>query len=133
MELVSLKSLHNDTSALECESCSVVMDDYVWLKYVHAQVVSQLESVSKELVELKVSSSTSERCHVCPKLVPELIVRSFMIKNLKTTGWAKPQHTVSPPPCVSCISLKDKCFKAREENVKLNQKITYLTALLREL
>ena len=47
MEIASLKSLHDDTSALECESCSVVIDDYVRLKDVHAQVASQLESVSK--------------------------------------------------------------------------------------
>ena len=105
VEIASLKSLHDDTSALECESCSVVMDDYVRLKDVHAQVASQLESVSEELVELKASPSTSKRCHVCPKLVRELIVRSFMIKKLRTTRWAKPQHTVTPPPCVSSISL----------------------------
>ena len=100
MEIASLKSLHDNTSALECEFCSVVMDDYVQLKDVHAQVESQLKIASKELVELKASPSTSERCHVYPKLVRELIVRSFMIKKLKTMRWAKPQHTVTPPPCV---------------------------------
>ena len=88
----------------------ITMDNYVWLKDVHAQVASQLESVSKELVEIKTSPSTSERCHMCPKLVRELIIRSFMIKKFKTTRWAQPQHTVTPPLCVSCVSLKDKCF-----------------------
>ena len=84
-ELASLKSLHNDTSALECESFSVVMDDYVRHKEVHAQVASQIESVIMELVEFKLSPSTSECCHVCPKLVRELIVGSFMMKKLRTT------------------------------------------------
>ena len=36
MEIASLKFLHDDTGALECESYSVGMDDYVRLKEVHA-------------------------------------------------------------------------------------------------
>ena len=103
---IALKSLNDDTSALECQSCSVVIYDYVRLKDIHAQVASQLESVSKELVELKASLNTLEHCQICPKLVRELIVRSFMIKKIKTTRWVKSENTVTPPLHVSCVSLK---------------------------
>ena len=85
VKIVSLKSLHDDTSALGCDSFSVRIDDYVWLKEVHAQVASQLESVCKEFVEFKASVSTLEHCQVNLKLVHELIVRSFTVKKLKIT------------------------------------------------
>jgi hypothetical protein len=39
-------------------------------------------------------------------------------------------HIVLSPPCEACVSLKGKLFNATNENIELQQEVTYLTARL---
>ena len=57
---------HNDMSAHECVSCLVVMEVLVKMKYVHAQVVSQLEITIEELDELRARPVLFNACKNCP-------------------------------------------------------------------
>jgi hypothetical protein len=81
-EIASLRSMHDDMSALPCENCNMIMVNYPDLWILYTQVASQLKGAKLELKELKTHSLLLGACLECPKLKLELDYRSLKVKEL---------------------------------------------------
>jgi hypothetical protein len=97
---------------------------------VHAQVVSQLESIICELDELKARPSLLGACLECPKLKLELDAHSLNVKKLETKLLEKSHVSVTSSPCEFCVCLKGKLVHATIENTMLMKDVAYLTSQL---
>jgi hypothetical protein len=118
-EIASLRSMHDDMSALPCENCNMIMVNYPDLWILYTQVASQLKGAKLELKELKTHSLLLGACLECPKLKLELDYRSLKVKELETKLLEKPHVTITSPPCEVCVTHKGKLFHATKENTEL--------------
>jgi hypothetical protein len=129
-EIASLRSVHNDMSAKPCDSCTMIMVNYVDLWLIHSHVASFLDGARLELRELKARSTLLGDCTSCPMLESDLEVAAIEIKDLKHKLDHSSCYIVLSPPCETCVSLKSKLLHATKENTELQQEIAYLTARL---
>jgi hypothetical protein len=120
-EIVSLRLVHNDTSAKPCDNWKMIMVNYAELWLVHTQVASQLKGAKLELRDLKARSSLLGACTSCPLLKSDLDACAVEIKELKTKLDYSFHYSVLSPPCKMCGSLKGKLFHATKENTELKR------------
>jgi hypothetical protein len=99
--------------------CLVVMEDFVKLQNVYAQVASQLESTICELDELKARPSLLGACLECTKLKFELDICSLNVKKVETKLLEKSHVSITSSPCEGCVSLKGKLVHVTNENTML--------------
>jgi hypothetical protein len=117
-------------SAKPCDHCTMIMVNYVDLWLIHSYVASLLDDARLELRELKAHSTLLGACTSCLVLRSDLEVVTIEIKYLKHKLEYSSRYTVLSPPCEACVSLKGKLLYATKENIKLQQKVAYLTARL---
>jgi hypothetical protein len=129
-EIASFRSAHDDMSAKPCDSCKMIMVNYVDLWFVHSHVASLLDGARLELKELKARSTLLGAYTSCPLLRSDLEAAAIEIKDLKHKLDHSSSYTVLSPPCEACVSLKGKLFHATKENTELQQEVAYLTAHL---
>jgi hypothetical protein len=129
-EIASLRSAHDDMSAKPCDSCTMIMVNYVDLWLIHSHVASLLDCARLELRELKARSTLLGACTCCPLLRSDLEAASVEIKDLKHKLDHSSHYTVLSPPYKACVSLKGKLLQATKENTELQQEVAYLTARL---
>jgi hypothetical protein len=120
-EIASLRSVHDDMSAMPCDNCKMIMVNYADLWLVHTLVVSQLKGAKSELRELKARSLLLGVCTSCPLLRFDLEIFAIEIKDLKNKLDHPSRYSVLSPLCETCDSLKCKLFHATKENTKLKQ------------
>jgi hypothetical protein len=129
-EIASLRSTHDDMSAKPCDSCTMIMVNYVDLWLIHSYVASLLDGARLELRELKVHSTLLGACTSCLMLRSDLEAAAIEIKDLKNKLDHYSRYIVLSPPCEACGSLKGKLLHATKENIELQQEVAYLTARL---
>jgi hypothetical protein len=129
-EIASLRSVHDDMSAKPCDSCTMIMVNYVDLWLIHSHVVSPLDCARLELRELKARSTLLGACTRCPLLRSDLEVAAVEIKDLKHKLDHSCHYTILFPPYEACVSLKGKLLHATKENTELQQEVAYLTTRL---
>jgi hypothetical protein len=117
-------------SAKPCDSCTMIMVNYVDLWLIHTHVASLLDCARLELRELKAHSTLLGACTSCPMLRSDLEAAAVEIKDLKHKLDHSSRYIVLPPPCEACVSLKSKLLHATKENTELQQEVVYLTARL---
>jgi hypothetical protein len=122
-EIASLRSTHDDMSAKPCNSCTMIMINYVDLWLIHSHVAGLLDDARLELKELKAHSTLLGACTSCPLLGSDLEVAAIEIKDLKHKLDHSSRYTVLSPPCEACVSLKGKFFHATKENTQLQQEM----------
>jgi hypothetical protein len=115
-EIASLRSAHNDMSAKPCDSCKMILVNYVDLWLVYSHVASLLDGARLELKELKARSTLLGACTSCPVLRSNLEAAAVEIKDLKYKLDHSSQYIVLSPPCKACVSLKGKLLHATKEN-----------------
>jgi hypothetical protein len=71
-KIASLRSTHDDMSAKPCDSCKMIMVNYVDLWIVHSHVASLLDGARLELIELKARSTLLGAYTSCPLLRSDL-------------------------------------------------------------
>jgi hypothetical protein len=120
-EIASLRSLHDDMSAKPCDSCTMIMVNYVDQWLIHSHVASLLDSARLQLRELKARSTLLGACTSCPLLISDLEVAAIEIKDLKHKLEHSSRYTVLSPLCEACVSLKGKLLHATKENTELQQ------------
>jgi hypothetical protein len=98
-EIASLRSMHDDMSALPCENCNMIMVNYPDLWILYTQVASQLKGAKLELKELKAHSLLLGACLECPKLKLELGTRSLKVKELERNCLRSHVFQSLHPPC----------------------------------
>jgi hypothetical protein len=64
-EIASLLSAHDDISVKPCDSCTMIMVNYVDLWLIHSHVASLLDCARLELRELKTRSTLLDACTSC--------------------------------------------------------------------
>jgi hypothetical protein len=133
IEITSLQSMHNDTSAKPCENCNIVMVNYADFSIVHTHVTSQLKGAKLENKELKVHSLLLDVCTSCPMLKFDLGARSIEIKELKQGLDHSSRYTIFSLPCEVCGTLKSKILHAAKENSELKQEFAYLSSRLERI
>jgi hypothetical protein len=131
-EITSLRSAHDDMSAMPCDNCKMIMVNYVDLCLMHSHVASLLNGARLELRELKARSTLLGACTSCPMLRSDLEAAAVEIKDIKHKLDHSSRYTILSPPCEACVSLKGKLLHATKENTKLQQEVAYLTAHLEE-
>jgi hypothetical protein len=104
-EIASLRSAHDDMSAKPCDSCTMIMVNYVDLWLIHSQVASLLDGVRLELRELKAHSTLLSACTSCPLFRSDLEAATIEIKDLKHKLDHSSRYTILSPPCEACVSL----------------------------
>jgi hypothetical protein len=129
-EIASLRSVHDDMSAMPCDRCTMIMVNYADLWLIHSHVASLLDSARLELRELKAHSTLLGACTTCPVLRSDLEAATIEIKDLKYKLDHYSRYTALSPPCEACVSLKGKLLHATKENTELPQEVVYLTARL---
>jgi hypothetical protein len=129
-EIASLRSVHDDMSAKQCDNCKMIMVNYAVLWLIHSHVASLLDSAKLELRELKARSTLLGACTSCTLFRSDLEASTIEIKDLKHKLDHSSHHTILSPPCEACISLKGKLFHATNENIELQQEVAYLAARL---
>jgi hypothetical protein len=129
-EIATLRSAHDDMSAKPCDSCKMIMVNYVDLWLVHSHVASMLDGARLELRELKACSTLLGACTASPLLRSDLEATAVEIKDLNHKLDHSSRYTVLSPPCEACVSLKGKFLHATKENTELQHEVTYLTAHL---
>jgi hypothetical protein len=117
-------------SAKSCDSCKMIMVNYVDLWLMHSLVASLLDGARLELKELKARSTLLGACTSCPLLRSDLEAAAVEIKDLKHKLDQSSRYTILSPPCEACVSIKGKLIHATKENTELQQEVTYLTAHL---
>jgi hypothetical protein len=132
-KIASLRSVHDDMSAKQCDNCKMIMLNYADLRLVHSHVASLLYGAKLELRELKARSTLLGACTSCPVLRSDLEASVIEIKDLKHTLDYFSRYTVLSPLCIVCGSLKGKLLHATKENTKLKQGIAYLTSHLERM
>jgi hypothetical protein len=118
-EIASLQSAHDDISAKPCDSCTMIMVNYVDLWLIHSHVASLLDCARLELRELKACSTLLGACTSCPLLRSDLEAAAVEIMELKHKLDHSSRYTILSPPCEACVSLKDKLLHATKENTEL--------------
>jgi hypothetical protein len=118
-EIASLQSVHDDMSAKPCDSCTMIMVNYVDLWLIHSHVASLLDCARLELKELKARSTLLGACTSCLLLRSDLEVAAIEIKDLKHKLDHSSRYIVLSPTCEACVSLKGKLLHATKENTKL--------------
>jgi Fe-S cluster biogenesis protein NfuA len=115
-------------SAKPCDSCTMIIVNYVdlWLK--HSLVASLLDGARLELRELKARSTLLGACTSCPLLRSNLKAAAIEIKDVKHKLDHSSRYTILSPLCEECVSLKGKLLHATKENTELQQEVAYLTA-----
>jgi regulator of replication initiation timing len=129
-EIASLRSVHDDMSAKPCDSCTMIMVNYVDLWLIHSHVAGLLDGARLELRELKARSTLLGACTSCPLLRSDLEAAAIEIKDLKHKLDHYSRYTILSTPCEACVSLKGKLLHATKENTELQQEFAYLTARL---
>jgi hypothetical protein len=119
-------------SAKPCDSCTMIMVNYVDLWLIHSHVASLLDGARLELRELKACSTLLGACTSCPMLRSNLEVAAVEIKDLKHKLDHSSRYTVLSPSCEACVSLKGKLLHATKEHTELQQVVAYLTAHLKK-
>jgi hypothetical protein len=109
-EIASLLSVHDDMSAKPCDSCKMIMVNYVDLCLVHTRVASKLKGAKLELREPKSHSLLLGACTSCRLLRSDLETSIIEIKDLKHKFDHSSHYSVLFPPCEICGSLKGKLF-----------------------
>jgi hypothetical protein len=117
-------------SAKSCDSCTMIMVNYVDLWLIHLHIASLLDGARLELRELKAHSIHLGACTSYPLLRFDLEAAAVEIKDLKHKLDHSSRYSVLFPPCKACVSLKGKLLHAIKENTELQQEIAYLTACL---
>jgi hypothetical protein len=118
-EIASLRSMHDDMSVKPCDSCTMIIVNYVDLWLIHSHVASLLDDARLELRELKAHSTLLGACTSYPLLRFDLEAAAIENKDLKHKLDYPSRYTVLSSPCEACISLKCKLFHAIKENTKL--------------
>jgi hypothetical protein len=118
-EIASLRSAHDDMSVKPCDSCTMIIANYVDLCLIHSHVASLLNDARLKLKELKAHSTLLGACTSYPFLRFDLEAAAIENKDLKHKLDHPSHYTVLSPPCEACISLKCKLFHAIKENTKL--------------
>jgi hypothetical protein len=129
-EIASLRSTHDDMSAMPCDRCTMIMVHYADLWLIHSHVAGLLEGARLELKELKTHSTLLGACTSCPVLRSDLEAAAIEIKDLKHKIDHSSRYNVLSPPCEACVSLKGKLLHATKEDIELQQEVAYLTARL---
>jgi hypothetical protein len=129
-EIAFLRSTHDDMSAKPCDSCTMIMVNYVDLWLIHSHVASLLDCARLELRELKARSTLLGACTSCPMLRSDLEATAIEIMDFKHKLDHSSRYTILSPPYEACVSLKGKLFQATKENTELQQDVAYLTAHL---
>jgi hypothetical protein len=80
-EIASLLSVHDDMSAKPCDSCKMIMVNYVDLCLVHTRVASKLKGAKLELREPKSHSLLLGACTSCRLLRSDLETSIIEIKR----------------------------------------------------
>jgi hypothetical protein len=119
-KISSIRSAHDVMSAKPCDNCTMVMDNYVDLWFVHSHVARLLDGARLELRELKAHSTQLGACTTCPLLKSDLEASTVEIKDLKHKLDYSSRYNVLSPPCDACGSLKGKLFHAITENTELH-------------
>jgi hypothetical protein len=129
-EIASLQSMHDDMSVKPCDSCTMIMVNYVDLWLTHSHVVSLFDYAGLELRELKARSTLLGACTNCPLRRSDLEAAAVEINDLKHKLAHSSRYTILSPPCEACVSLTGKLLHATKENTELQQEVAYLTARL---
>jgi hypothetical protein len=82
-EIASLQYVYDDMSAKPCDSCNMIMVNYVDLWLVHSQVASQLKGAKLELRELKTRSLLLALVVLCLDLIWRLVLLKLKILSVK--------------------------------------------------
>jgi hypothetical protein len=106
-------------SAKPCDSCTMIMVNYVDLWLIHSHVASLFDGARLELRELKARSTLLGACTSCPLLRSDLRAAAVEIKDLKNKRDHSSRYTILSPPCEACVSLKGKLLYATKENTEL--------------
>jgi hypothetical protein len=117
-EIASLRSVHDDMSAKQCDRCTMIMVNYADMWLIHSHVAGLFDSIRLELRELKARSTRLGACTSCPLLRSDLAA-VVEIKDLKHKLDHSSRYTVLFPPCEACLSLKGKLVHATKKNTKL--------------
>jgi hypothetical protein len=117
-------------SAKPCDSCTMIMVNYVDLWLIHSHVASLLDGATLELREFKARSTLLGACTSCLLLISDLEVATIEIKDLKHKIDHSSRYIVLSPLCEACLSLEGKLLHATKENTELQQEVAYLTARL---
>jgi Fe-S cluster biogenesis protein NfuA len=117
-------------SAKPCDSCTMIMVNYVDLWLIHSHVASLLDGGRLELREFKAHSTLLGACTSCTLLKSDLEATAIEIKDLMHKLDHSSCYTVLSPPCEACVSLKGKLLHATKENTELQQEVAYLTTCL---
>jgi hypothetical protein len=118
-EITSLLSAHDDMSVKPCDSCKMLMVNYVNLWLVHSHLASLLDSGRLELRELKTRSTLLGACTSCPLIRFDLEAAAVEIKDYKYKLDHFSRYTVLSPPYEACVSLKGELLHATKENIEL--------------
>jgi Fe-S cluster biogenesis protein NfuA len=129
-EIASLLSTHDDMSAKPCDSCTLIIVNYVDLWLIHSHAASLFDGAKLELRELKARSTLLGACTSCPLFRSDLEAIAIEIKDLKHKLNHSSRCIILSPPCETCVSLKGKLLHAIKENTKLQQEVAYLIARL---
>jgi Fe-S cluster biogenesis protein NfuA len=129
-EIASLLSTHDDMSAKPCDSCTLIIVNYVDLWLIHSHAASLFDGAKLELRELKARSTLLGACTSCPLFRSDLEAIAIEIKDLKHKLNHSSRCIVLSPPCETCVSIKGKLLHAIKENTKLQQEVAYLIARL---
>jgi hypothetical protein len=118
-KIASLRLVHDDMSAKQCDNYKMIVVNYVDLWLVHTQVASQLKSAKVELRELKARFLLLGDCASCLMLRSDLEACAVEIKDLKHQIDHPSCYSVLSPSCEMCGSFKGKLFYATKENTEL--------------
>jgi hypothetical protein len=118
-EIASLQSMHDDMSVKPCDSCTMIMVNYVDLWLTHSHVVSLFDYAGLELRELKARSTLLGACTNCPLRRSDLEAAAVEINDLKHKLAHSSRYTILSPPCEACVSLTGKLLHATKENTEL--------------
>jgi hypothetical protein len=129
-EIATLRSVQDDMSVKPCDSCKMIIVNYVDLWLMHSHVASLLVGARLELRELKARSTLLGASTTYPLLRSDLEAATIKIKDFKHKLDHSSRYTVLSPPCEACVSLKGKLLHATKENTELQWEVTYLTMRL---
>jgi hypothetical protein len=118
-DIASLRSTHDDMSSKPCDSCTMIMVNYVDMWLIHSHVASLLDGARLELRELKTCSTLLGACTSCPLLRSDLEAAAIEIKDLKHKLDHSSCYIVLSPSCKACVSLKGMPLHATKENTEL--------------
>jgi hypothetical protein len=123
-EIASFRSAHDDISAKSCDSCTMIMVNYVDLWLIHSYVASLVDGARLELRELKARYTLLAACTSCPLLRSNLEAVAVEIKDLKYKLDHSSHYTILSPPLVLASHLHMPLVAWRSKEV------AYLTAHL---